>query len=261
MSNVVNEEDIIALLESKYLEYNKPEFIETDPVFVPHQFTRKEDIEISGFLTALIAWGRRPSILENGMRMMKLMDMKPYEFVMYASEDELSCLSGFVHRTFNDIDLRAIVLSLRNVYLNHGGLERIFSDSVTPYAKNVFSGIVHARYVLIQHVHFPRRTHKHVANPAKGSAAKRINMFLRWMVRNDRQGVDFGLWEGIEMSQLICPLDVHTGNVSRKLGLVERKQNDWKTACMLTDRLKKYCPHDPVKYDYSLFGLGVFEHF
>ncbi len=261
MSTAVNEEDIIELLESKYLEYNKPEFIETDPVFIPHQFTRKEDIEISGFLTALIAWGRRPSILENGMRMMRLMDMKPYEFVMYASEEELSGLSAFVHRTLNGTDLRAIVLSLRNVYLNHGGLERIFLDSVTPYADNIFSGIVHARYVLIQPVNFPTRTHKHVANPAKGSAAKRINMFLRWMVRKDSQGVDFGLWEGITMSKLICPLDVHTGNVSRKLGLVKRKQNDWKTACLLTDRLKMYCPHDPVKYDYSLFGLGVFEHF
>lgn len=193
--------------------------------------------------------------------MMALIDMKPYEFVMYASDKELAQTSSFVHRTFNGSDFNALLKALRNVYENHGGLERIFSDSITAYANNVYSGILHARYILLQEHIIPQRTYKHIANPARGSAAKRINMFLRWMVRKDYQGVDFGLWHGIHMCQLICPLDVHTGNVSRKLGLITRKQNDWKAACQLTDRLRQFCPTDPVKYDFSLFGLGVFENF
>jgi len=260
MQQAANRDELFELLERKHDTYNIPDFIESDPIFIPHQFSRQEDIEISGFLTALIAWGRRISIIENAQKLMNCMDMRPYEFVMHASEEELCMLDTFVHRTFNGIDCKAIVLSLRDVYSYQGGLERIFCDSITAYAENVYSGIIHARYVILQSSEFPMRTHKHIANPARGSAAKRINMFLRWMVRQDKRGVDFGLWQSIGMHQLICPLDVHTGNVARKLGLLDRKQNDWKAAHLLTRKLKSFCNYDPVKYDFSLFGLGINEN-
>lgn len=245
------------LLEDSHERFNRPDFIPDDPIRIPHRFSRKEDIEISGFLVALIAWGRRDIIIRSSENLMDRMDWAPFDFVMNAEEEELERLAGFVHRTFNQEDAIALVLSLRGAYEEHGGLEGIFSKGITPTSNSSFDAIMNARGVLSSGDHFPVRTNKHLANPSKGSSAKRINMYLRWMVRNDRKGVDFGLWSSISPALLICPLDVHTGNVGRELGLLSRKQNDWKAALELTESLRKFCPEDPVKYDFSLFGIGV----
>ncbi len=251
--------EIKVLLDQKFIQYNRIDFIEEDPILIPHLFQKKEDIEISAFLTALIAWGKRMTIIKNAKALMERMDHRPYEFVISAGEEELDRLSGFVHRTFNEMDAYALVMALRQVYRSGEGLEGIFSQGIGPEDKNVESGILNARRRLTQGPDFPARTHKHLANPSKGSSAKRINMFLRWMVRRDFQGVDFGIWESISPALLICPLDVHTGNVARKLGILKRKQNDWKSACELTEFLRTLCPEDPVRYDFALFGLGVYQ--
>ena len=247
------------LLDDAHDRYNTLDFIKDDPISIPHQFSQKEDIEIAGFFAALIAWGRREMIMRSANRLMDLMDQRPYAFVMEGDVEELDRLDGFVHRTFNGIDAKALVLSLRHVYSNCGGLEQIFSEKIKPEHATVYEGILHARQTLISHEAFPQRSHKHVANPAKGSAAKRINMYLRWMVRQDTRGVDFGLWKNISPAQLLCPLDVHTASVARSLGLLKRKQNDWKAVIELGEKLSKFCPEDPVKYDFSLFGLGIYD--
>ncbi len=259
--NTLSKSELAELLHSKYEQFNAANFIEDDPISIPHQFTQKEDIEISGFLSAIIAWGRRAMIIRNARCLMEMMDWAPYSYVMQANEEELARTASFVHRTFNGMDCRAMILALRKVYREHGGLEGIFTQGISLADADVFPAIVYARSALSSNPDFPQRTHKHLANPAKGSSAKRINMYLRWMVRDDGRGVDFGLWKGIKTRQLICPLDVHTGNVGRKLGLLTRKQNDWKAAKELTENLKQFCSEDPVKYDYSLFGLGVIDGF
>jgi uncharacterized protein (TIGR02757 family) len=243
-------------LEEKYLLYNSPAFIETDPVSIPHLFSDKEDIEIAGFLSAAIAWGQRKSILNNANKLMNIMGNSPYDFVMNYSEKQKSAqrIKQFVHRTFNGTDCSFFFESLQNIYKNEGGLEQIFS--VKPNEANVYEAICRARTFFFN-INHPGRTEKHFSNPATGSAAKRINMFLRWMVRKDH--IDFGLWKGIDKRRLICPLDVHSGNVARKLGLLNRKQNDKKSAEELTLNLLILNPKDPVKYDIALFGLGVFE--
>ena len=253
--------DLKELLDTKYEEFNQPGFIENDPISIPHEFSRKEDIEISAFLSAIIAWGRRDIIIRNAKRLMEMMDWEPFQFIMRSTQRDRVSISSFVHRTFNGQDCEAIILGLRDIYANHGGLEGIFSSNLSNSDENVFSAIVSARQKLSSASDFPQRTHKHLANPAKGSSAKRINMFLRWMVRDDGRGVDFGLWKGIQKRQLICPLDVHTGNVGRKLQLLTRKQNDWKAAVELTQNLSRFCAEDPVKYDFSLFGLEVIDGF
>ena len=252
-------EELKRLLDEKFAQYNTPAFIEEDPVSIPHQFHKKEDIEIAGFLTALIAWGRRNMIIRNAERLIGLMEGEPYRFVMEFEEGDLQPFGEFVHRTFNGLDCQALLRSLQQVYRQHGGLEGIFSKGVKAEDTDVYGGILSARETLLSHESLLPRTHKHVANPASGSSAKRINMFLRWMVRKDAGGVDFGLWDHISPHQLICPLDVHTGNVARRLGLLIRKQNDWKAALALTDALRAFDPQDPVKYDFALFGMGVYD--
>lgn len=245
-------------LDEKATLYNNPDFIESDPIQIPHKFSDKEDIEIAGFLTATIAWGNRKSIINNANRMMDLMGSSPYDFVMDYSEDKSEVFSNFVHRTFNSQDLSYFIKSLQNIYANHDGLEDAFSknaeiDSLQPSIhrfKKTFFELPHQG-----------RTQKHISDPLKNSAAKRINMFLRWMVRNDGAGVDFGIWKSISPSQLSCPLDVHSGNVARKLGLLKRKQNDAKALAELDFSLRSFDAKDPVKYDFALFGLGVFEKF
>ncbi|MBT8303814.1 MAG: TIGR02757 family protein, partial [Bacteroidia bacterium] len=245
-------------LDSKVIEYNNPKFIESDPIQVPHRFSNKEDIEISGFLTATIAWGNRKSIINNARRMMELLDNSPHDFIMNHNDAELENLLHFVHRTFNGEDFVQFIKSLRHIYTDHGGLEAIFKnnsneDSMQPAIhefKNIFFEIKHLE-----------RTRKHVSDPLKNSAAKRINMFLRWMIRKDNAGVDFGIWQSLSPSQLSCPLDVHSGNVARKLGLLKRKQNDAKALVELDTSLRSLDKKDPVKYDFALFGLGVFEKF
>lgn len=253
----LSHQELHRFLEENYNRFNRPDFIPNDPISIPHKFSRKEDIEISGFLVALIAWGRRDSIIRSAETLMARMEWQPFEFVMNANDASLEALDGFVHRTFNSLDARAMVLSLRHAYQQHQGLEGIFSSGFQAGSNNSFDAIVYARKTLTSGEHFPQRTHKHLANPAKGSSAKRINMFLRWMIRQDRKGVDFGIWTNISPSLLICPLDVHTGNVGRELGLLTRKQNDWKAALELTESLRAFCAEDPVKYDFSLFGIGV----
>ena len=254
----MNRKELKDFLDEKALLYNNVDFIESDPIQIPHRYTKKEDIEISGFLVATISWGNRKSIINNGIRLMDIMGNSPHDFVLNFSEKETEKLSGFVHRTFNEIDLTYFIRSLQNIYLKHGGLEKVFSD----YAKefNVQEAIHHFKKLFFSLDH-PVRTQKHISDPLKNSAAKRINMFLRWMVRDSSTGVDFGIWKSISPSQLSCPLDVHTGNIARKLGLLKRKQNDAKALTELDKALRELDPVDPVKYDFALFGLGVFEKF
>lgn len=255
----MNALELKALLDLKYEQYNRPDFVKDDPVQIPHLFTKKEDIEIAGFLTALIAWGRRDLIIRSAKRIIEAMDMQPYAFLTQAERQDWYRLKSFVHRTFNGIDCIALLESLREVYLSGDSLETIFQAGIKPGDADIRNGIISARERLISRPGFPERTHKHLANPAKGSSAKRINMYLRWMVRQDKRGVDFGIWKHIDPALLIVPLDVHTGTVGRKLGLLTRKQNDWKAALALTEKLRKMCPEDPVRYDFSLFGLGVYK--
>lgn len=254
----LNTNELKDFLDTKVLQYNTVDFIAPDPVSVPHRYTLKEDIEISGFLAATIAWGNRTMITKNGHRMMDLMGESPYDFVMDHNEYQLERLQGFVHRTFNAADLVHFIKALQHIYKNKNGLEGLFNtyqeeDSLQPAIHQL-----HNAFFEIPHL---ERTKKHVANPNKGSVSKRINMYLRWMVRNDNAGVDFGLWKTISPAILSCPLDVHSGNVARKLGLLTRKQNDNKALLELDTSLRSLDPDDPVKYDFALFGLGIFEGF
>ena len=247
--------DIKELLEEKVSQYNHPQFIESDPIQIPHLYSSKEDIEIAAFLTATISWGNRKMIINNAKKLMNLMGNSPFDYVMESRSQETL---NFVHRTFNPIDLQYFIKGLRHIYANHQGLEAIFRRYAEP--NSIQSSIHHFKKHFFEPMH-PQRTLKHVSDPLKGSAAKRINMFLRWMVRNDDTGVDFGIWNSISPAILSCPLDVHSGKVARKLGLLERKQNDAKALRELDQKLREMDPIDPVKYDYALFGLGVFEKF
>lgn len=251
--------EIKALLDEKLHEFNRPDFISADPVSIPHRYTRKEDIEISGLLAATISWGRRDLIVRAAGKMMDFLDDAPFEFVMQAKSKELKRLETFVYRTFQGPDLQSMVLGLRRIYSEEGGLENVMQ--LEKDQLDTAQGIVRYRNAMLATKGFTERTAKHIADPSSGSSAKRLNMFLRWMVRKDGAGVDFGIWNNMRPDQLICPLDVHTGNVGRKLGLLIRTQNDWKAALELTASLRMLDPNDPVKYDFSLFGLGIFEGF
>jgi uncharacterized protein (TIGR02757 family) len=246
------------LLELKSSFYNRPEFISSDPISIPHMFTLKEDIEIAGFLSAVIAWGQRGTIIRNAKKLLEMMDSSPLDFILNAGEKDMKGFLQFSHRTFNGTDTLYFINSLQNIYLNYGGLEKAFSDGGK--IRNAKEMILHFRNIFFE-IPFPVRTSKHIANPAKGFSAKRLNMFLRWMVRNDGKGVDFGIWKSISPAALYCPLDVHSGRVARKLGLLQRKQDDWKAVEELTASLRQFEPEDPVKYDFALFGMGVFEKF
>ena len=254
----MNPSELKEFLDFKANEFNQPKFIESDPIQIPHRFTKKEDIEISGFLSATIAWGNRKSIIKNALILMELMDEAPFDFVIHHQKKDLDKLKNFVHRTFNGIDLLQFIKSTQHIYLNYGGLEGIFTKHQTETDLQFAIHHFKKRFFEIPH---SLRTEKHISDPLKGSAAKRINMFLRWMVRNDQKGVDFGLWKNIPPSILSCPLDVHSGNVARKLRLIERKQNDAKALIELDCELRKLDPTDPAKYDFALFGLSVFEKF
>lgn len=245
-------------LDAKVLQYNSKKFLDSDPIQIPHRYSKKEDIEISAFLTATIAWGNRKSIINNADRMMGLLDHSPHDFIINHQKRDLDKLSGYVHRTFNDIDLIYFIESLRNVHENHGGLEKAFAKNIT--SRSMHTAISGFKNIFFELPH-QQRTTKHISDPIKGSAAKRINMFLRWMVRDNSTGVDFGIWKSISPSLLSCPLDVHSGNVARKLDLLKRKQNDAKALSELDESLRQFDAIDPVKYDFALFGLGVFEKF
>jgi uncharacterized protein (TIGR02757 family) len=245
-------------LDAKVKQYNTNEFIESDPIQIPHLFSKKEDIEISAFLTATIAWGNRKSIIQNAKRLMQRMDNAPYDFICSHQSNDLNVFEGFVHRTFNAHDAVQFIKSLKHIYTTYGGMESVFSK----YAeKNDLQNAIHhfkTHFFEIAHL---KRTEKHISDPLKNSAAKRMNMFLRWMVRPSNSGVDFGIWKGLKTAQLSCPLDVHSGNVARKLGLLKGHQNDAKAVKELDKNLRKFDQTDPVKYDFALFGLGVFEKF
>jgi uncharacterized protein (TIGR02757 family) len=243
------------LLDRKVFEYNRTEFIPPDPISIPHRFRNKVDIEIAGFLTAMISWGQRRTIISNSLRMMELMDGSPHQFILHSSEKEISRFKDFKHRTFNGDDCTFFLESLKNIYQNYGGMETLFTPKET---EGLLQAIGRFRKVFFSIPH-PARTAKHVADPGRGASSKRINMFLRWMVRQDDCGVDFGLWKGISPSALYCPLDVHTGNVARKLGILNIKQNNWKAVEELTGYLRLLDPEDPVKYDFALFGIGINE--
>ncbi|EHQ41007.1 TIGR02757 family protein [Myroides odoratus] len=252
----MNKAELKEFLDEKVLLYNNPSFIVDDPVQIPHLYTQKEDIEIGGFLSATIAWGNRKMIIKNAHKMMELMGNSPYDFVMNHNEDQLDALTGFVHRTFNSTDFATFIQALQHIYRHHGGLEGVFSDSSLPLQERISK--FKTLFFEIQH---QQRTQKHISDPLKGSAAKRINMYLRWMVRQDNAGVDFGLWKGVSPSELSCPLDVHSGNMARKLGILKRTQNDAKALLELDTALRELDPVDPVKYDFALFGLGAIEKF
>ena len=248
--------NIKPLLDEAVIRYNHIDFIENDPIQIPHRFTRKEDIEIAGFLAASISWGQRKTIINNAKRLMDLMDNSPYDFIMEGND--FGKLSSFIHRTFNGADCEFFLRSLRNIYLHHGGLERVFTDGFHT-EKTIFGALKHFRSIFLEIPH-EKRTEKHLSDVASNSSAKRLNMFLRWMVRKDEQEVDFGLWNGIPASALMLPLDVHTGDVSRALGLLQRKQNDWRAVEEITGILRTFDAGDPVKYDFALFGMGIEAH-
>jgi len=252
----MNKLELKCFIDEKVELYNHPTFIKSDPIQIPHQFSLKEDIEISGFLTAIIAWGNRKMIINNAQKMMLIMGNSPFDFVMNHQEHHLEKFENFVHRTFNSDDMIMFVKALQNIYINHNGLESLFSknqknnsmqESISEFKKTFFE------------INHQIRTQKHISDPMNNSAAKRINMFLRWMVRNDKKGVDFGIWKTIPSSVLSCPLDIHSGNVARKPGLITRKQNDSKALSELDMNLREMDREDSVKYDFALFGLGVFE--
>jgi len=258
MQEIIDVFELKSFLDDKVLQYNNPDFIESDPVQIPHLFTLKEDREIAGFLAATIAWGNRKMIINNAKKMVTLMGSSPYDFVMNHEAHHLETLENFVHRTFNGGDFTTFITALKNIYTNHGGLEGVFT---TYQNKDGLQTAINQFKKVFFEVEHQSRTQKHVSDPLAGSAAKRINMYLRWMVRNDNAGVDLGLWKNISPSLLSCPLDVHSGNVARKLGLLLRKQNDARALAELDTHLRTLDASDPVKYDFALFGLGVFEGF
>jgi len=243
-------------LDESHLKYNNKLFIENDPICIPHLFSKKEDIEIAGFLAATIAWGNRKSIITNATKLMNWMDNKPHEFILNYSKKELKPFEKFVHRTFNGKDCLFFIESLKNIYTKHKGLEAAFKSKTNDSDFNLKHNIVNFRNLFLETKHLSR-SEKHISNPIKKSSAKRLCMYLRWMVRDDKKGVDFGIWKSISPSELCLPLDVHTGNVSRTLGLLTRTQNDWQAVEDITSVLRTLDPKDPIKYDFSLFGIGV----
>ena len=253
-----NPSELKEFLDEKVALYNNPKFIESDPIQIPHLFSKKEDIEIAGFLTATIAWGNRKMIINNATKLMDLLDYSPYDFILNHEEKELNRFHNFVHRTFNFVDTIQFIKSLQHIYKEHQGLEQALA--IKDHTESYRIAISNFKKLFFEIPH-QQRTQKHISDPIKGSAAKRINMFLRWMVRKDNCGVDFGIWKTHNPANISCPIDVHSGTVARKLGLLERKQNDWKAVSELDTNLRMLDKMDPSKYDFALFGLGVFEKF
>jgi uncharacterized protein (TIGR02757 family) len=245
------------ILEEKFEDYHQHNFIAKDPIAVPHQFSKLQDIEIAAFYAAILAWGNRTTILRNANRIMSMMDNAPYDFILNHEEQDLKPFMHFVHRTFNATDLLYTINFFKHHYTKERSLEAAFFPKAGVEVK---AALMHFHDYFFSLKDAPERTRKHIATPARNSACKRLNMFLRWMVRKNSP-VDFGIWNAIDVSCLICPLDTHVGDVARKLGLLARKQNDWKAAIELTNNLKVISPDDPVKYDYALFGMGVEERF
>lgn len=255
-------EKIYELLERKYKQYNSPSFIEADPISIPHRFTKKQDIEIIGFWIAMLAWGNRKSIIASGNKLVELMGGAPHDFVLHHSDKDLKPFLDFKHRTVNATDALYFIEFFKHHFSKYDSLEDAFLHSANPSigkSVNTESALSDFHQYFFSFEDAPQRTRKHIATPERNSTCKRLNMFLRWMVRKDKNGVDFGLWKNIKPSQLLIPLDVHVDRTARKLGLLKRKQTDWQSVVELTENLKQFDPKDPVKYDYALFGLSVLD--
>jgi uncharacterized protein (TIGR02757 family) len=251
--------DLKGFLDEKVNQYNRPGFIENDPISIPHRFTKKQDIEIAGLFAAVLAWGQRVTIINNCNTLLQKMDQSPYDFITNHKSSDLRRFESFKHRTFNSTDLLYFFSFLKHYYSEFESLEDLFVVDATD--ETMEKGLINFHTQFFNLPEFPARTRKHIATPERKSACKRINMYLRWMVRQDKQGVDFGIWKKLSSSQLVCPVDLHVERVARKLKLIKRKQMDWQTAVELTNQLKKFDPRDPVKYDFALFGLGIEEKF
>jgi uncharacterized protein (TIGR02757 family) len=265
-------DNLQSFLDFKVAQYNQPGFITNDPVSIPHMFSKKQDIEIMGFWAATLAWGQRVTIINKCKELIGLMDGAPYDFIINHEEVDLKKLLHFKHRTFNDIDTLYFIAFFRHHYSNNESLESAFTpippvflsdseETIEQHDHTVENALNHFRRYFFSLSDFPHRTKKHVSSPLQKSTCKRLNMFLRWMVRKDNYGVDFGIWNQIKPSDLIMPCDLHVDRVARKLKLITRKQTDWQTAIELTNRLREFDPSDPIKYDFALFGLGIEEHF
>ncbi len=254
----MNQTELKSFLDEKYAQYCTREFLELDPIQLPHRYKKRLDIEVAGLFAALFAWGQRKTIINKGSELLARMDESPADYVLNATTSDLKNLDGFVHRTFNEVDVKSLVLALQDVLQKNDSLEALFL--VDDQAKNLKNGLANFRNQLIA-VGLPKRTWRHLPDPFNKSAAKRVNMFLRWMVRTDSPGVDFGIWQQLSPARLSCPLDIHSGRVARSLKLLKRPQNDWQAVEELDKKLRKLDANDPVKYDFALFGLGVFEGF
>lgn len=254
--NIKNKEWLKNFLNDKTEEYNRPEFIENDPISIPHRFSLLQDIEISGFFAAILAWGQRKTIINKCSELMLRMDNAPYQFITNATDKELKRLEGFKHRTFNDTDLLYTIYFLQSHYLKHNSLETAFCPK-NIHEWNIQKALTYFNNYFFTSQYAPQRTRKHIATPERKSACKRLNMYLRWLVRKDKKGVDFGIWNSLKPNQLMCPLDVHVDRTARALGLLQRKYSDWKAVEELTENLRTLDEDDPIKYDFALFGLSI----
>lgn len=253
--------DLKQFLNDKVAQYNQPSFIKNDPICIPHLFSKKQDIEIAGLFAAIFAWGNRTIIINKSTELLQRMDNAPHDFVLHHSDEDLKRLLGFKHRTFNETDLLYFIHFLYHFYKKNETLEDAFFRGMNKKDETTENGLNAFFETFFSLEDAPRRTQKHIASPAKNSTCKRLNMYLRWMVRNDNKGVDFGIWKKIKPAQLVCPIDVHVARVAKRFNLLERKQLDWQAGVELTNWLKKLDKNDPVKYDFALFGLGVVEKF
>jgi len=253
-----NSDSLKDFFDRKVAQYNQPSFIKDDPICVPHSFSTKQDIEIAGFFASIFAWGNRTTIIQKSFELMQLMDNQPHQFCLYHSDKDLKQLLHFKHRTFNTTDLLYFIAFLKFHYRQHDSLEKAFIHSASD---DMEMRLTHFHHYFFSLPDAPTRTRKHIATPFKGSSCKRLNMFLRWMVRKDKCGVDFGIWKKIKPSELICPIDLHVARVAKRFQLLDRKQMDWLAAIELTNYLRELDPDDPVKYDFALFGLGVIEKY
>lgn len=253
-------EQLRAFLDEKVSLYNRPGFIDKDPIVIPHNFSKKQDIEIAGLFAAVLAWGNRTTIINNCRKLMQWMNNEPYEFILNHQDTDLKPFVHFAHRTFNATDLLYFIELLQFHYRSHASLEDAFVPAGKYAGDTVKEALIHFHHYFFSIEH-PARTRKHIATPERNSACKRLNMYLRWMVRHDKQGVDFGLWKKIQPSQLICPLDVHVARVAQRLNLLDNTKADWNNAYLLTAQLRELNPKDPAIYDFALFGLGMGDRF
>jgi len=254
-----NFQNLPGFLDECVERYNRPAFIENDPVSIPHRFSKRQDIEIMGFWAAMLAWGQRPTIINKASELIELMDGAPHDFILHHQESDRERFLAFKHRTFQPVDTLYFLEFFQWYYRRHDTLETAFTRHLAPNDETTEAALSGFHEFFFSLPEAPRRTRKHVATPMRGSTCKRLNMFLRWMVRRDDQGVDFGLWLGLQPRQLLMPLDLHVDRVARKLGLLQRRQTDWRAVQELTAQLRRFDPTDPVKYDFALFGLGVLQ--